>query len=234
MSEMQTRPMNGGAVSVANLRRPGSVLASTHFGRAAGLALIVLLALSPGSASAKPPQWISFLAIEGAAPAQERAHDDRGAGRAGMGIALGGGPPAMGARRAAADLRPIGSPAVRVIPVAGPAGMSSADTRDLHTRARRGDLDERATIACSQVEGQPLQTCEAGVARDGAGTAVIVVTFSNGFRRTLFFAEGTFLRGNTTMSGVGTDTASELADGVHLIRVDDQRFQIPRTLVMGR
>jgi hypothetical protein len=36
------------------------------------------------------------------------------------------------------------------------------------------------------------------------------------------------------MSGVGTDTDWSMAAGVFIIRVDDQRFELPEALVFGR
>ncbi len=59
------------------------------------------------------------------------------------------------------------------------------------------------------------------------------VQFANGFRRDLTFAQGMFIRGNATMSGVGTDTDWILEDGTHIIRVDDQRYLLPDALLVG-
>ncbi len=47
------------------------------------------------------------------------------------------------------------------------------------------------------------------------------------------FSDGDFLRGNATMSGVGTDTDWQLSRGLYHVRVDDQRFEIPEALVTG-
>ncbi|NNF92456.1 MAG: hypothetical protein HKM96_13790, partial [Boseongicola sp.] len=61
----------------------------------------------------------------------------------------------------------------------------------------------------------------------------VVVTFPNGFARTLTFDGGDFVRGNATMSGVGTDTDWRLSDGTYFVRVDDQRYELPAALVFG-
>lgn len=71
-----------------------------------------------------------------------------------------------------------------------------------------------------------------GVARSD-GRATVAVTFPNGFVRLLIFEGGAFIRGNATMSGVGRDTDWHVAAGVHHIRVDDQRFEIPVGFVLG-
>lgn len=114
--------------------------------------------------------------------------------------------------------------ALLLIPVAG-----LADTMD---RARKGDFDAVGQIPCAQEVGEVLGVCAAAVARDSRA-ATVVVAFGNGFKRRLTFTDGAFVKGDATMSGVGTDTDWRLEDGVHWIRVDDQRFEIPDALVFG-
>ncbi len=111
-------------------------------------------------------------------------------------------------------------------------GIALADIDAATARAKSGNIDARGDVQCAQEVGQSLGGCTAKVARAGASAAV-VVTFPNGFSRILMFSDGRFLRGNATMSGVGTDTDWSLTEGVYLVRVDDQRFEIPETLVIG-
>jgi len=96
--------------------------------------------------------------------------------------------------------------------------------------ARAGDFDTIFEVRCAQDAGQLPVVCRAAVAR-ADDAAAVVVTFPNGFARTLTLADGKFLRGNPTMSGVGTDTEWRLTDGTYYIRVDDQRFELPARLV---
>ena len=110
--------------------------------------------------------------------------------------------------------------------------VASADVMAATKRAKSGAFDAMGEIACAQEVGQDLGPCTAEVARD-ADAAAVVVTFPNEFSRILTFEDGAFLRGNTTMSGVGTDTEWVLEDGLYRIRVDDQRFDIPETLITG-
>ena len=63
-------------------------------------------------------------------------------------------------------------------------------------------------------------------ARSKGGDATVVVTFANGFKRTLYFAHGMFIRADTTMSGVGYDTDWQVEGNMHIIRVDDQRYEL--------
>lgn len=111
-------------------------------------------------------------------------------------------------------------------------GLALADLMLANARARSGDFDATGEARCSQEAGQSLDTCAVAVARAG-GSAAVVVTFGNGFARTLTFEDRQFLRGNATMSGVGTDTDWGLSSGVFSIRVDDQRFELSEALVFG-
>ena len=61
----------------------------------------------------------------------------------------------------------------------------------------------------------------------------MTVVFANGFKRGLFFVDGKFWKASVTMSGVGTDTDWSLKDGMHIIRVDGQRYEVPDTLITG-
>ncbi|MBT8418935.1 MAG: hypothetical protein KJO42_15975 [Silicimonas sp.] len=99
-------------------------------------------------------------------------------------------------------------------------------------RAKAADFDMKGEIACAQEVGEAMGACRAAVARAG-GAAAVVVTFPNGFARTLTFDGGDFVRGNATMSGVGTDTDWSLSDGTYFVRVDDQRYEVPAALVFG-
>ena len=110
---------------------------------------------------------------------------------------------------------------------------ASGDIDTATERARSGDFDAISEIRCAQEMAQTLGPCEARFARSDELAVAVVVTFPNGFERTLTFAEGAFLRGNATMSGVGTDTDWRLSDGIYHIRVDDQRFEVPQALVAG-
>ena len=105
--------------------------------------------------------------------------------------------------------------------------------QDSKARAKDGDFDARGTVPCAQIRGQELGECSAGVARGPDGEATVVVTFSNGFSRQLYFAGDAFVRANATMSGVGTDISERREAGVRYLRVDDQRFELPDGLIFG-
>ncbi len=55
--------------------------------------------------------------------------------------------------------------------------------------------------------------------------------FTNGFERRLFFRDGKFLKASVTMSGVGTNTEWRLEDGMYMIEVGGQRYEVPESLI---
>lgn len=120
-----------------------------------------------------------------------------------------------------------------LLPGRGPDGITAIGPDDSDRRARKGDFDDTTMVPCAQEVGEDLGTCTAEAARSGGGDATIVVTFANGFARKLYFTHGAFISANATMSGSGRDTDWSLRDGTHLLRVDDQRYEVPAKLILG-
>lgn len=118
-------------------------------------------------------------------------------------------------------------------PAVGPDGLLPMGTDDSAARAGEADFDVQSTIACAQEKGQQMSRCQIGISRGTGGDATAVVTFANGFNRTLYFAHGMFIRANATMSGAGFDTDWKIAGGAHHIRVDDQQYVIADTDILG-
>lgn len=115
----------------------------------------------------------------------------------------------------------------------GAGTLASERLNEAVARARRNEFDDAAAVLCAQDIGQPLEACDARVARGDAGTAAVRVDFPNGFSRILKFSDGGFVSANATMSGVGTDIDWQ-RDGDRLIlRVDDQRYELDGAFVFG-
>ena len=123
--------------------------------------------------------------------------------------------------------------ASHIQPAPGADGSSPKGPDNSKARARKKDFDFDGEIKCAQVEGESLGKCRIQIARAGGGDATAVVTFSNSFKRELYFRLGEFLRANTTMSGVGRDIDWALQGDMYTLRVDDQRFEIPAAFVLG-
>lgn len=120
-----------------------------------------------------------------------------------------------------------------LMPARGPDGTVPMGVDDSRHRARKRQYDVRGDAACAQERGQAMGKCTIGVARGTGGDASVVVTFPNGFARTLYFIHGAFMSASATMSGVGRDTDWEVRGSTHFVRVDDQRYELSNTLVFG-
>ena len=46
--------------------------------------------------------------------------------------------------------------------------------------------------------------------------------------------QGEFVSANATMSGSGSNTDRRIEGGLHVIRVDDQRYELPAAFVFGK
>ncbi len=125
-------------------------------------------------------------------------------------------------------------PAQYLLAATGPDGTVPMGLDDSKARARKRDFDAKGSVFCAQNKGDALATCPASVARSTGGDATVVVTFANGFARQLYFANGEFIRASATMSGVGKDTDWAFQNGMHILRVDDQRYDVPNVLVFGQ
>lgn len=88
-------------------------------------------------------------------------------------------------------------------------------------------------VPCSRAAGQPSTSCKAGVVRRGNGSADVTVFWPDGGNRVLFFKEGQFAGSDTSSADGDTHTSSTTENGLYLIRVGPQRFEIPDVLVLG-
>lgn len=118
-------------------------------------------------------------------------------------------------------------------PAQGPDQVIATGIDNSERRAKARDFDTTGAARCAQERGQTMGECGLGVARGSGGDATVVATFSNGFARRLNFVHGEFVSANATMSGTGKDTDWRMANGVHFIRVDDQRYEISDSLIFG-
>lgn len=121
----------------------------------------------------------------------------------------------------------------RLTPAPGPDGSIPFGLDDSERRAHKRSFDANGIISCAQEQGQAFGKCNVDIARGTGGDATVVVAFTNGFSRRLYFQNGDFVSANATMSGVGTDTDWRVTEGLHSIRVDDQTYEIQDSLVFG-
>lgn len=118
-------------------------------------------------------------------------------------------------------------------PAVAPDGSVPAGPDNSALRAGQGDFDATGKVPCAQHRGQPAVQCEFGVARAGGGYATVVITRSEGKRRILYFVRGVLLGADTSQADGYPPVAGEKQNDLHLVRVGDERYEIPDAVIFG-
>lgn len=100
-------------------------------------------------------------------------------------------------------------------------------------RAARGQFDATGPIGCAQHRGQPLRDCDMGVARDGGGTAVVVVALPDGRKRTIFFEDGNAVSADSSQADGYGELRSSRDGDLSTITVGEERYEIPDAVPFG-
>ena len=151
----------------------------------------------------------------------------------------------LGCQRAAdeerifCDVQPLGGgprgyvAAEFLQPAISPDGSAATGPDDSALRAGQGQFDASGRIPCSQVRGQPMSECEFGVARAGGGYATVVVTKPDGRNRAIFFRMGIPIGAGTSQADGYPEFQATRESDLHLIRIGDERYEIPDAVVLG-
>ncbi len=151
----------------------------------------------------------------------------------------------LGCQRAAdeerifCDVQPLGGgprgyvAAEFLQPAVSPDGSAATGPDDSALRAGQGQFDASGRIPCSQVRGQPMSECEFGVARAGGGYATVVVTKPDGRNRAIFFRMGIPIGADTSQADGYPEFQATRESDLHLIRIGDERYEIPDAVVLG-
>lgn len=81
--------------------------------------------------------------------------------------------------------------------------------------------------------GQPTDRCEFGVARDGDGSATVVVVRPDGMRLALFFDTGSLVSADSSQADRHPDVGATRAGDLATVRVGDDRYEIPDAVLFG-
>lgn len=100
-------------------------------------------------------------------------------------------------------------------------------------RAGQGIFDAIGHVPCAQVAGQPMQRCEFGAARDGDGSATVVVIRPDGAERALFFEAGQFLSADTAQADGYPEMSARREGDLSLIEIGPERYEIPDAVLFG-
>jgi hypothetical protein len=112
-------------------------------------------------------------------------------------------------------------------PAAAAAGASPAE------RAGMGKFDATGNIPCAQAKGQPMGQCAFGVARGGAGTAALVVTRTDGRKRTIFFDKGKATGADLSQADGNMEFRATKEADLYRIQAGNERYEIPEAAIFG-
>jgi hypothetical protein len=101
-------------------------------------------------------------------------------------------------------------------------------------RAAQGKFDASGPVDCKMSAGEPWQQCQAGVARDGGGTATIVVTRRDGRTRTIYFEKGKATGADLSQADGNMDFRATMSkERIYKIQAGDELYEIVDSFVFG-
>jgi len=118
-------------------------------------------------------------------------------------------------------------------PAVSPDGSAAMGPDDSALRAGQGDFDATGTIPCAEYKGQPMGQCEFGVARAGGGYATVVVKKPDGLTRAIFFRMGKPIGADTSQADGYPEFRATKESDLNLIRIGDERYEIPDAVILG-
>ena len=118
-------------------------------------------------------------------------------------------------------------------PAVSSDGSVATGPDDSGLRAGRGEFDATGKIPCAQVTGQPMSQCEFSVARAGGGYATVVIKRSDGRSRTVFFRMGKAISADTSQADGYPEFRASKEGDLNLIRVGNERYEIPDAVILG-
>jgi heat shock protein HslJ len=118
-------------------------------------------------------------------------------------------------------------------PAVSPDGSVATGPDDSALRAGQGDFDAEGRIPCAQYPGQPVTECKFGVARAGGGYASVVITKPDGRTRAIFFRMGKPIGADTSEADGYPEFRATKKNDLHIIRIGDERYEIPDAVILG-
>ena len=116
----------------------------------------------------------------------------------------------------------------------GGGHASSAPSRgDSAERAGRGDFDAHALVQCAEGAGAAWMQCNAAVAREGGGTATVVVTRPDGRKRFIFFKRGRAVSADLSQADGSQRFRATKRGDLYLIEAGHERYEFVEALVYG-
>jgi hypothetical protein len=88
-------------------------------------------------------------------------------------------------------------------------------------------------IPCARFRGQPMGQCKFGVERQGAGKGVVTVFWPDSGSRAIFFENGRPAFFDQSQADGNAKMSVTNEDDLWLIRIGDQRIEIPSAVING-
>jgi hypothetical protein len=104
---------------------------------------------------------------------------------------------------------------------------------DSALRAGQGKFDASGPLPCAFGAGLPMGQCEFGVARAGGGYATVVVKKPDGRTRAIYFRMGKPIGADTSQADGYPEFRATRERDLHLIRVGNERYEIPDAVILG-
>ncbi len=111
-------------------------------------------------------------------------------------------------------------------------GSSAPSRGDSSERAGRGDFDAHGPVQCAQGK-QAMVQCNAAVAREGGGTATVVVTRPDGRKRFIFFQKGKAVSADLSQADGSQHFHATKQGDLYVIEAGHERYEIVEAMVFG-
>jgi hypothetical protein len=99
--------------------------------------------------------------------------------------------------------------------------------------AGAGQYDATGKTPCAQFRGQPMGQCDFGVSRGANGSATVLITRPDGSKRAIFFTAGKATGADTSQAEGPMPFSVRREGDLNLIRVGEERYEIPDAAVFG-
>lgn len=94
-------------------------------------------------------------------------------------------------------------------------------------------FDATGKLPCAAHKGQPMGQCDFAVSRTPNGGASVVITHADGQKRTIHFVGGKATGADVTQADHGLPFSAQREEDLNLIRVGEERYEIPDAVVWG-
>lgn len=118
-------------------------------------------------------------------------------------------------------------------PAVSSDGSVAIGEDDSALRAGQGRFDATGKISCTESSGQPISQCEFGVARAGGGYATVLVKKPDGRQRGIYFRMGRPIGADISQADGYKKFKSTRENGLYLILIGDERYEIPDAVIFG-